>query len=280
MEEDFKLTRNELLRYTKHILAKYEVKPKKKLGQSFTIDPSLLLDLVAYADIQPTDLVLEVGAGVGCLTRLLAEKARKVIAIEVDSRLVKALREVFKENSNVEVVEGDFLKMYGLKADKVVSTVPYSIASPFTFKLLKEVDFKQAILTFQKEFAERLIAKPGSRDYGRLTVTTSYYADVKLLRFVSRRCFYPVPDVDSAIVEVKRRDKPPFRVNEESFMKLVKILFSQRNRIALSVLKRAFPNLNETDLPISLASKRVRELTMDDLYKAYKAVYGAHGHGA
>ncbi|PCN49981.1 hypothetical protein B6U99_06830 [Candidatus Geothermarchaeota archaeon ex4572_27] len=141
--------RDELVSYVKGLLRRYGVRPSRRLGQTFTVDPDLLRDMAGYAELSREDVVLEVGAGLGCLTRLLAERAGRVIAVEVDRRLVNALRDELSAYSNVEVVEGDFLEMDGFKVDKVVSTVPYSIASPLTFKLLRDVEFKLAVLAYR-----------------------------------------------------------------------------------------------------------------------------------
>ncbi|MEM4699367.1 MAG: 16S rRNA (adenine(1518)-N(6)/adenine(1519)-N(6))-dimethyltransferase RsmA [Candidatus Nezhaarchaeales archaeon] len=248
------------------MLQRYGVRPRRRLGQSFTVDPFLINDLIRYAEVGPSDEVLEIGGGIGCLTRALAYRAKKVISIEVDPKLAMALRELASDLNNVEVIEGDFLEMKGMNIDKVVSTAPYSIASPLILKLVKDFKFKVAILTFQLEFAKRLVAEPGSADYGRLTVVTRAYADVKLLRYVSRRSFYPTPNVDSAVVEVRPRERC-FEVNE-SFLRLVERLFSQRNKLALSVIKRIDPRANLSKLG-DLANKRVRDLNLEDLYRIY-----------
>ncbi|MCX8204291.1 MAG: 16S rRNA (adenine(1518)-N(6)/adenine(1519)-N(6))-dimethyltransferase RsmA [Candidatus Nezhaarchaeota archaeon] len=259
-------SRKELLNYVKSTLLRYGVRPRRKLGQSFTIDPLLIRNMVDYAEVGPSDEVLEVGGGVGCLTKALALKARRVITVEVDPRLAMVLRELAYELNNIEVIEGDFLDLEGMSVDKVVSTAPYSIASPLILKLVKDFRFKIAILTFQLEFAERLVAEPGSANYGRLTVATRAYADIKLLRCVSRRSFYPTPSVDSAIVEVRPR-RGDFKVDDR-FLKLIERLFSQRNKLALSVIKRISPEV-ELDRLSDLINKRVRDLSLEDLHRIY-----------
>jgi 16S rRNA (adenine1518-N6/adenine1519-N6)-dimethyltransferase len=270
-------SRKELLSYVKSTLTSYGIKPRRRLGQSFTIDPHLIRDMVAYADVKPSDEVLEVGGGVGCLTKALAQRARRVITVEVDERLAKALRSLASSLGNVEVVEADFLDLEGQRVDKVVSTAPYSIASPLVLKLVRDFEFERAVLTFQREFAERLTAKPGTASYGRLTVMVALHADVKLLRHVSRWSFYPAPDVDSAVVEVELK-KPPFEVDDE-LIKLIEELFTQRNRLALSVIKRKRPSANLSGLE-ELAGKRVRDLSLEELYRAYLHLRGgASGRG-
>lgn len=270
--------RDELVSYVKGLLRRYGVRPSRRLGQTFTVDPDLLRDMAGYAELSREDVVLEVGAGLGCLTRLLAERAGRVIAVEVDRRLVNALRDELSAYSNVEVVEGDFLEMDGFKVDKVVSTVPYSIASPLTFKLLRDVEFKLAVLAYQREFAERLVARPGSRDYGRLTVAVSLYAEARIARYVHRSSFYPAPDVDSAIVLMRPRPTRPPIGDYDRFDSLLRLLFSQRNKLLMGVLRRAaerglIPRVEEASLG-GLANRRVRDLSLDDLCAVYRAVYG------
>jgi 16S rRNA (adenine1518-N6/adenine1519-N6)-dimethyltransferase len=259
-----------LLQETRLLLTRYKFFPKKRLGQNFLIDGDLLQKLLDYASLSDVDIVLEVGAGLGFLTRLLAQRCRRVIAAEVDGKLVKILRQQFRDLGNVELIEGDVLKVPIPSFNKVVSTPPYSISSPLLFWLL-ERNFSCAILAFQKEFAERLNAAVDSKDYSRLTVSTYYRADVELLDHAPKESFYPPPDIDSTIVQIKPR-KPPFRVtNEKLFFELVQTLFTQRNR---KVRKVVIPFLQrqgfgrEEALKISdsmfFHDKRVRELAPED----------------
>jgi len=264
-------SRKELLSYVKSTLKQYGVRPRKKLGQSFTIDPILIRNLLEYAEVGPNDEVLEIGGGVGCLTKALALKARRVVTVEIDHRLAQALRHLASKLSNIEVVEGDFLKLEGRRVDKVVSTVPYSIASPLILKLMRHYTFERAVLTFQREFAERLIASPGSTNYGRLTVMVSAYANVKILRYVSRKSFYPMPDVDSAVVEIRPRE-PCFKIDDE-FLRLIEKLFTQRNKLVLSLLKKLKPNLDVNGLR-GFVGKRVRDLNLEDFHRIYVCLRG------
>lgn len=259
-----------LLQETRLLLRRYRIFPRKRLGQNFLVDNHVLQRLLFYASVSDVDVVLEVGAGFGFLTRLLAQKCRKVVAVEVDSKIVKILREQLRGLPNVELVEGDVLKASVPFFNKVVSAPPYSISSPLLFWLL-ERNFDYAVLTFQKEFAERLNAAVGSKEYSRLTVSTYYRADIELLDHVPKEAFYPAPDVDSTIVQIKPR-KPPFRVaGEKLFFELVQTLFTQRNR---KVRKVVIPFLQrqgfgrEEALKISdsilFHDKRVRELAPED----------------
>ena len=259
-----------LLQKTRQLLRLYKFFPKKRLGQSFLIDSDLMQRLLSHASVNGADVVLEVGAGLGFLTRLLAQKCRKVIAVEIDSKLVKILKEQLRDLQNVELIEGDVLKVSIPSFNKVVSTPPYSISSPLLFWLL-ERGFDCAVLAFQKEFAERLSAPVDSKEYSRLTVSTYYRAEVELLGYVPKELFYPPPDVDSIVVRLKPR-KPPFSVaNKELFFELVQTLFTQRNRkVRNSVVpflqRQGFKREEALKIADSLLfhDKRVRELAPED----------------
>jgi len=259
-----------LLRKTRRLLHAYRIFPKKRLGQSFVIDEGLLRLMVSYASLNKDDVVLEIGAGLGFLTRLLSQRCKQVIAVEVDPRLMRILRTELKDLENVELVEGDVLKVPIPPFNKVVSNPPFYISSPILFWLL-EKKFDSAILTFQKEFAERLVASVGSKEYGRLTVMTYFRADVELLDYVSKDMFYPSPDVDSYIIRLKPKP-PPFIVQDkQAFVELVRTLFTQRNKkvrnaIIPFLLKLGIAKEKVIEAADSLLyhSKRVRELAPED----------------
>jgi 16S rRNA (adenine1518-N6/adenine1519-N6)-dimethyltransferase len=259
-----------LLQRAKHLLRLYGFSPKKRLGQNFTVNSEILQRLVSHASLTKDDVVLEVGAGFGFLTPLLSGACKKVIAVEVDPTLVNFLRKQLHSLQNVELIEGDILNVSLPLFNKVVSAPPYSISSPLLFRLL-ENKFDSAVLILQKEFAERLAASVGSKDYGRLTVTIYYRADVELLGFVPRTMFYPPPDVDSMMVRLKPRAAPFHVDNEETFFELVRTLFTQRNK---KVRNGLIPFLRKHELSkeeaVKLAdsmvysTKRVRELAPED----------------
>jgi len=259
-----------LLEEVRRLLHFYKFSPKRRLGQNFIVDMSLLQRLLSYASIRSEDVILEVGAGFGFLTRLLAEKCKKVIAVEVDRNLIKVLETQLNDLENVELIEGDILKVPVPPFNKVVSVPPYSISSPMLFWIL-ERKFDCAVLTFQKEFAERLTASVGSKDYGRLTVTTYYFAETEPLEHVPRRMFYPPPRVDSMVVRLKPR-KPPFTVKDkEAFFELVRVIFTQRNKKVRNAVipflrKRKIIGKEAIRLADSLLfhQKRVWELAPED----------------
>lgn len=234
------------------------------------IASSLLQSMIAYADLTKDDVVLEVGAGLGFLTSLLSLRCKKVVAVEVDSKLVAVLGELLSHLRNVELIEGDVLTTGIPYFSKVVSTPPYSISSPLLFWLL-EKPFKVAVLTFQEEFAKRLAAAVGSKDYSRLTVATYYRADAELLDHVSKSSFYPPPDVDSVVVRLK--PKPlPFRVKDEkAFFELVQTVFTQRNKklrnaVLSFIIKQGLSKGQAQRVADSLTfhDKRVRDLAPED----------------
>ena len=187
----FNLRKLSLLHETKQILKMFNIKPKKSLGQNFVVSSALIRDLIKFSSLSNKDLVLEIGAGIGTLTIELARMARKVIAVEIDKKLIEVLKWRLKEFENVEIIHGDILAMKLPEVDKVVSNLPFNISSPVTFKLIEEASFRFAVLTYQKEFAERMVAQPGSPNYGRLTVALNLLAGVEGLYIQSCRDFTP-----------------------------------------------------------------------------------------
>jgi len=260
----------DLYRETRSLLRRYQIFPKKRLGQHFVIDNSLLQSMIAYADANKNDVVLEVGAGLGFFTRLLSLTCKRVVAVEVDPKLVTVLREQLSGVQNVELIEGDVLTADIPRFDKVVSTPPYSISSLLLFWLL-EKSFQLAVLAFQEEFARRLTASVGSKDYSRLTVAVYYRADAELLDHVPRSSFYPPPDVDSIVVRLKPR-AATFKVKDQkAFFELVQMVFTQRNKKLRSAVlpflkKRGLGKEEAQRLADSLtfSDKRVHELAPED----------------
>ncbi len=249
----------------------YAVAPRKRLGQNFMIDGYFLDIIVSSAELAQSDVVLEVGAGFGFLTRLLARKAGKVVAVELDGGLMMALRRELAGLDNVGLIEGDVFEVSLPVFNKAVSNPPFSVSSRLLFWLL-ERPFECAVLTFQEEFARRLDAQVGSRDYSRLTVSTYYHADVEPLVKIPKKAFYPLPDVDAALVRLKPRRAPPFKVkDEEVFDEVVRTLFTQRNR---KVRKAILPFLHNKGLrkveavgkadSLPFKDRRVRELPPED----------------
>ena len=240
------------------LLRRHGIRLSKRAGQHQVIDPTVLEQMVDYAELSRDDVVLEVGAGIGNLTLLLAARAGKVIAVERDRRLMRVLGERLRVHSNVKLLCGDALQIELPKFNKVVANLPYGISSDITFRLLKH-KFELAILMYQREFAERLVAKPGSDDYGRLTVNAYYRASLELLREVPPEAFFPQPKVTSAIVRLKPRE-PPFDVADESmFFNVVRALFQHRRQRVRNALYRSFGEV----FPGVKVSKVERRATID-----------------
>ncbi len=264
------MERNNLLQKAKQLLRLYSFLPKKRLGQNFSVNYDILQRLTSYGSLTKDDVVLEVGPGFGFLTQILASKSKKVVAVEVDPNIIRFLRTQLPQMQNVDLIEGDILKVDLPPFNKVVSARPYSISSPLLFCLL-EHKFDSAVLILQKEFAERLAASAGSKDYGRLTVNIYYRAEVELLATVPRTMFYPPPDVDSMIVRLKPR-APPFHVDDEAvFFEVIQILFTQRNKKVRNALiplfrKRGMDRKDALKFVDSVvySTNRVRELSPED----------------
>jgi len=260
----------DLLQRTKDLLRQYSVHPRKRFGQNFAIDTAFLQKLVSYASLSREDIVLEVGAGLGSLTKLLSQKCKSVLAVEVDAALIRILRRELWGINNVVLIKGDIMNLSLPSFNKIVSNPPYSISSPLLFRLL-EKDFDCAVLTLQEELAKRLVAQVGSRDYGRLTVATYYSAEIDLLDHVPREMFYPQPDVDSRIVFLKPR-APPFPVKDGTvFFELLRTLFTQRNKKTRNAIipflgKRGMKGEEARKLADSLPfhEERVRRLAPED----------------
>lgn len=260
----------DLNRKARNLLRLNRVFPKKRFGQNFVIDQALLEKMISYASVNEEDVILEVGAGLGFLTQLLSRVCKRVVAVEIDPRLIEILKSELRNLENVELIQGDILEVAVPQFNKVVSTPPYHISSPLLFWLLDR-KFDLAVLTFQKEFAKRLTASAGTKDYGRLTVSVYYRAETELLDPVPRSMFYPPPNVDSIVVDVKPRERPPFLVEDQKmFFQLVRTLFTQRNKkvrnAVIPFLRRWVRKRKVTRVADSLLfhDKRVQELAPED----------------
>lgn len=250
------------------------IRPSKRLGQHFLLREEMAHRMVECADIRPGDTVLEVGPGLGILTEALLQKADRVVAVEVDPRLCAYLRRRFPR---LALLEGDVLKVELPAFDRVVSNLPFEISSAFTFRLLN-LPFKRAVLTYQREFAERLVAAPGTSAYSRLSVKVCYRCRASILESVSRTAFWPRPKVDSAVVQLDPRP-PPFRVDEEGFERVVDALFAHRRKTALNALllglkgvvapERIHEALGQTDL----GSARAQDMTPEQMAQLSNMIF-------
>jgi 16S rRNA (adenine1518-N6/adenine1519-N6)-dimethyltransferase len=213
----------------------YLHRASKRLGQNFLLDQSIAYDVISSINPTESDTVLEPGPGHGTLTRLLQKKVGKVIAVEKDPVLVRELAETFRDYPNIVVVEGDILKTNPLPDfNKVVSTPPYYLSSKLSL-FLSKIKFDVAGVVFQREFGERLLAEPGTREYGRLTVSVRRRLKIEKIREISRTAFRPRPKVDSILLRMTPLQHPK-QLDEQSFEEVVRGLFTQRRRLTRSAL--------------------------------------------
>ncbi len=261
-----------LLERTKHLLRSNRIVPNKFLGQNFMIDRSIFECLSDCASLNKNDIVLDIGAGLGILTRFLADKCSRVLAVESDPRLARVLHEQLAEFHNVSIVKGNILKVDVSVFNKVVSIPPYQISSRLMLWLFDK-RHSCAVLVFQKEFACRLVAAVGSDDYGWLTVLAYFYSECELLDDIPRTSFHPQPKVDSVIVRLVPKKEQPFPVKEQDgFAKLVRMLFTQRNRkvrnaaipYLRTILSKNSTDANATAAGLPFHDRRVRELAPED----------------
>ncbi len=220
----------------------------KALGQNFIIDSEVCPEMASHLAANDKTGVIEIGPGIGVLTKELCRVAGKVIAIELDKRLFPVLKETLSEFSNLEIIEGDALKLdlnaliaekfSDMSSVKVCANLPYYITSPVIMTLLESrLPIDEIVVMVQKEAAERFCAEIGSRDSGAVTVAVNYYADARMLFEVPKNCFHPAPKVDSAVMKLTLRDKPPIDVKDEKhFFTVVKAAFAQRRKTALNCL--------------------------------------------
>ncbi|MBI4687577.1 MAG: ribosomal RNA small subunit methyltransferase A [Nitrospirae bacterium] len=250
---------------------------RRPLGQHFLFDPNILKRIIDSSGITPEDTVLEIGPGLGTMTRLLAHYAGKVIAIEVDSRLSERLKETLSSAANVEIINADALKYPFNDISgkfKVVANIPYYITTPLLFRFL---EFKERIpsmtLLMQKEVAERIVAKPGRKDYGVLSITAQLYTRPEIKFIVSRGTFSPPPRVDSALVHFEVSGEPIYKIKDERlFLKVVKTAFSQRRKTILNTLK-SYAGIKEALDRAGIDPKlRPENLSIEDFIKIADAL--------
>lgn len=234
---------------TTHILKAFGLRMSKKLGQNFLIDARIVQGIVDAAEIKPGDRVLEIGPGIGTLTQGLAEAGAAVTAVELDKKLPTVLKETLKAYDNVTIVPGDILKVnipeiMGEGSFKVAANLPYYITTPILMTLLeRHLPITHMVTMVQKEVAERMTAKPGSRIYGALSVAVQYYTEPEIVLDVPPRSFIPAPEVMSVVVSCRVRQQPAVAVQDEKlFFRVVKAAFGQRRKTLANALRGAgFP---------------------------------------
>ena len=239
-----------ILEETKFIMKKYNIKANKSLGQNFLIDEEVVRTIVESSKISKEDFVIEIGPGLGTLTKYLLEKAKKVTCIELDKKMIRILEDRFKLYDNFEVLNQDVLKVdlktliektkenKEIKNVKVVANLPYYITTPIIMKLLEEqLDLESITVMIQKEVAERLIAIPGEKNTGAITYSVYYYSNAEGILEVPNNSFIPEPEVTSEVIKLNIRKEPPVEVkNRELMFKIIKNAFMQRRKTLVNAL--------------------------------------------
>ncbi len=232
------------------ILQKYQFRFQKKFGQNFLIDTSVLERIMNAAEITKQDCILEIGPGIGTMTQYLAERAKKVFAVEIDKNLIPILGETLAEYDNVTVINEDILKVdierlvqeqNGGKPIKVVANLPYYITTPIIMGLFEsKVPLHSITIMVQKEVADRMQEMPGSKEYGALSLAVQYYAKPEIVANVPPNCFMPRPTVGSAVIKLTRYEQPPVIVKDEKLMfQIIRASFNQRRKTLVNGLTNA-----------------------------------------
>ncbi|MER2261672.1 MAG: 16S rRNA (adenine(1518)-N(6)/adenine(1519)-N(6))-dimethyltransferase RsmA [Psychrobacillus sp.] len=239
---------------TQEILKKYGFSFKKSLGQNFLIDPNILRNIVGHANLTKESAAIEIGPGIGALTEHLAREAGKVIAFEIDQRLLPVLADTLSPYDNVEIIHQDILeanvlevfedKLTGFKDVMVVANLPYYVTTPILLKLLMDrLPIRGMVVMMQKEVADRITASPGTKAYGSLSIAIQYYMKAEVAMTVPKAVFMPQPNVDSAVIKLTRHETPPVQVLDEDFLfKVSRGSFVQRRKTIINNLQSSLPN--------------------------------------
>ena len=276
-----------ILQETKFIMNKYHIRANKKLGQNFLINDKVVEEIIKSSEIKENDLIIEIGPGLGTLTKELLERAGKVICIELDTNMITILKDRFKLYNNFEIVNQDVLKVdlknlikqekqnEKIHQVKVVANLPYYITTPIIMKLLEEkLDLETITVMVQKEVADRLTAIPGEKNTGAITYSVNYYAEAKQIIEVEKQSFIPEPEVTSEVIQLKIRKQPKVQIaNEKLMFNIIKNAFTQRRKTLLNALTNTniFQNkeqgleiLKELNLKENI---RAEELTLEKFAK-------------
>lgn len=253
---------------TQEILKKYGFSFKKSLGQNFLIDPNILRNIVGHADLTKDSAAIEIGPGIGALTEHLARAAGKVVAFEIDQRLLPVLEDTLSPYDNVEIVHSDILeadvkqlfveKLENYKDVMVVANLPYYVTTPILLKLLMDrLPIRGMVVMMQKEVADRITAKPGTKAYGSLSIAIQYYMKAEVAMIVPKAVFMPQPNVESAVIKLTRHETPPVHVIDEEFLfQVSRGSFVQRRKTIINNLQSSLPN-----------GKQKKELILQSLEK-------------
>ncbi|ELK48338.1 16S rRNA (adenine(1518)-N(6)/adenine(1519)-N(6))-dimethyltransferase RsmA [Halobacillus sp. BAB-2008] len=277
---------------TKEILKNYGFSFKKSLGQNFLIDVNILTNIIAEAGIDDTTAAIEIGPGIGALTEQLARHADKVVAFEIDQRLLPILGETLSEYNNVHIINEDILKadVAGMIDEhfeegqkiRVVANLPYYITTPILMKLLMDrLPVDSITVMIQKEVADRMAAEPNTKSYGSLSIAVQYYTKARVALNVPKTVFMPQPNVDSSVLHLEMREEPPVHVDDESFFfDVVKATFGQRRKTLMNNLARHFKGtLDKEEIRSRLAEvnidpqRRGESLSMDEFASLANILY-------
>jgi 16S rRNA (adenine1518-N6/adenine1519-N6)-dimethyltransferase len=239
---------------TKEILQKYGFSFKKSLGQNFLIDPNILRNIVSHAYLTENSGAIEIGPGIGALTEHLAREAKKVVSFEIDQRLLPVLEDTLSPYDNITIVHSDILKadvvqvikdeMPGIEDIMVVANLPYYVTTPILMKLLNDrLPIRGFVVMMQKEVADRITAKPGTKAYGSLSIAIQYYCTAEIAMMVPKTVFMPQPNVDSAVIRLIKHNTPPVEVIDEDFLfEVSRASFAQRRKTIFNNLQAGLQN--------------------------------------
>ena len=270
---------SDILEDTQFIMKKYKIRANKALGQNFLINQNVVDKIVESSEITKEDLVIEIGPGLGTLTKELLEKAGKVICIELDKKMIKILTDRFSLYENFEVIHGDVLQIRlnkmikeekeknGFKSAKIVANLPYYITTPIIMKLLEDrLDLESITVMIQKEVADRLIAIPGEKETGAITYSVYYYATSEGIMEVPKDSFIPEPEVTSKVIKLTLRKEPPVEVKSRGVMfRIIKSAFMQRRKTLLNALTNTKVFMSKEE-----GLRILKELDLDENVRAEK----------
>jgi 16S rRNA (adenine1518-N6/adenine1519-N6)-dimethyltransferase len=276
-------------RELKALMQAHGMRPKHRLGQNFLIDHRVLESIVEGSGAGPDDLVLEIGPGLGTLTQRLAQSAGRVIAIELDRALIEILKKTLLPDApHIELIHGDAgrIDLRKLLEDRlqpgqlgiVAANLPYYITTPLVMRLLEErLPLKQIVVMVQREVAERMISRPGGKEYGALSVAVQYYTEPSIVAHVNRSSFLPPPDVDSAVIGMKMRAAPPVDASRETFFRIVKASFGQRRKTLGNALAAGLDLIKEDVQAVLTAceidpQRRGETLSLEEFAKIARAI--------
>lgn len=269
----------DILEETRYIMKKYNIRANKSLGQNFLINNEVVEKIVNSSDISKEDMVIEIGPGLGTLTKYLLEKAEKVLCVELDTKMIKILQDRFSLYDNFELINEDILKVNlneiimenkkdgKIKNVKIVANLPYYITTPIIMKLLEEkLDIKSITVMIQKEVADRLIETPGGKNTGAITHTVYYYCESEKIMEVPNSSFIPEPEVTSEVIKLNLRDKPAVDIeNTKVMFMIIKSAFMQRRKTLLNALTNTKVFINKEE-----GIRILKKLNLDENVRAEK----------